>query len=155
MDIKVEPEYYTPSIDSNGNYIDRQLNINEIRYGVKCHCGSRKNMIYCLNNFTAHTKTKKHIQWINDMNNNKTNYYVENIKLMELVESQKIIIGRLDLEKRTLQRDIVTKSNTIDVLSEIIKKYKTKYNNDIDIMGCDIDESICNDIDKIFKDTNI
>ncbi len=155
MDIIVEPDYYTPSIDKNGDYIDRPLNNDEIRYGVKCHCGSRKNMIYCLSNFTAHTKTKRHIQWINDMNNNKKNYYAENIKLMELVESQKVIIGRLDLEKRALQREVVAKSNTIDILSEIIKKYKTKYINDFDLMDCDIDENVSDDIDKIFENINI
>ena len=62
---------------------------------------------------------------------------------------------RLDLEKRTLQRDVIAKSNTIDVLSEIIKKYKTKYSNDYDIMECDIDENISDDIDKILENINI
>lgn len=159
MNIVVEPEYYSPSIDKDGNYIDRPLNNNEIRHGVKCHCGSRKNMIYNIGNFTTHTKTKRHVQWLSEMNNNKRNYYAENIKLSELVDSQKIIIARLDLEKRTLLRDVITKSNTIDVLSEIIKKYKTKYvNDDYDIdenVSMDIDRDIDRDIDKLFDQINV
>jgi len=96
MEITIEPELYSPSIDEKGNYIDK---IPSIKHGIRCCCGSRREKVY--NNhasFSAHTKTKTHQLWIETLTLNKTNYFVENESLKNTIQQQKLIIATLDKE---------------------------------------------------------
>lgn len=56
MEIVVEPDIYMPSIDEQGNYIDR---VCVFKKGLTCMCGSRKDKVYETQSmFSAHVKTK-------------------------------------------------------------------------------------------------
>ena len=78
MDISLTPDTYTPSVDENGNYIDK---IPQIKNGLYCPCGARRDKVYeTSGKFYSHTKSKIHNKWISNLNNNKANYYVELIK---------------------------------------------------------------------------
>jgi hypothetical protein len=114
MDITTTPDVYTPSVDDNGNYIDR---IPLIHNGIYCSCGVRKDKVYDNHaKFQSHIKSKIHQKWIVSLNNNKANYYVEALQLKELVEQQKKILTQLE---NTLQ----TKILTIDYLTgQLIQK---------------------------------
>ena len=94
MDTAVTPETYTPGIDDQGNYTD---DIPVIRHGIHCLCGSRKDKTYPnAASFTAHTKTKHHQQWLETLNRNKANYYVDSLRYKELVESQQKMLTSLE-----------------------------------------------------------
>ena len=112
MDISLTPDTYTPSINDEGNYIDR---IPLIKNGINCLCGTRKDKVYDSSSFRQHIKTQKHKKWIEHMNQNKANYYVESCKCKELIDNQKKIIVRLE-------NQLQTKSITIDYLTNQLNK---------------------------------
>ena len=112
MDLIVEPDIYTPGIDDAGNYIDKIPSFNNLKNGLRCSCGARKDKTYdCTSYFSAHIKTKTHQKWLSDMNSNKSNYYTENVKLKETISNQKFIIARLE-------KEINIKLKTIDYLTQ-------------------------------------
>lgn len=118
MEIATEPDTYSPSIDDKGNYIDKvpSFNTNSTANGLRCPCGTRKDKIYTSHaTFTAHIKTKTHEKWLQDLNANKANFYIENQKLKDIVRCQKIIIGKFELE-------LSNKNMTIDYLTQQLVK---------------------------------
>jgi len=99
--VTVTPDIYAPSVDDNGNYIDSIP--ASIRHGIECPCGSKREKRKVYENaskLTSHWKTKGHQQWLQTMNQNKANYYVENMKQTELVETQQKIIVGLRIENQ-------------------------------------------------------
>ena len=116
MDLIVEPDIYSPSVDNNGNYINKIPSFTNLKNGLRCPCGTRKDKCYeSASNFSTHIKTKKHIKWLSDVNLNRANYFVENVNLKETITSQKLIISRME-------KDLQNKSLTIDYLTSQIYK---------------------------------
>lgn len=116
MDIVTTPDIYVPSVDAQGNYVDKTP---IIKNGIYCPCGSRKEKIYeNTGKFSAHTKTKMHQKWLLCLNDNKANYYAETLKCREINENQQKIIARLEHE---IQKKILT----IDCLTEQLIQYQT------------------------------
>ena len=73
MDLVVEPEYYTPSIDDDGSYIDKIPSFHLLQNGIRCLCGSRKEKIFNqYSSFAAHIKTGCHRNWLISINQNNT-----------------------------------------------------------------------------------
>ena len=104
MDLIVESETYSPSINENGNYIDKLPSFHSIK-GIYCACGARKDKLYeTYSVFSAHTKTKSHQKWLENLNLNKANYYAENEKLKATIQNQRLIIAKLekDNNRKTL-----------------------------------------------------
>jgi hypothetical protein len=114
MELVTEPDTYSPNIDDKGNYIDKvpSFHTNALANGLRCPCGTRKDKIYTSHaTFTAHIKTKTHEKWLQELNTNKANFYVESQKLRDVVQSQKIMIGKMEVE-------ISNKNMTIDYLTQ-------------------------------------
>lgn len=114
MELVTEPDTYSPNIDDKGNYIDKvpSFYTNALATGLRCPCGTRKDKIYTSHaTFTAHIKTKTHEKWLQELNTNKANFYVESQKLRDVVQSQKIMIGKMEV-------DISNKNMTIDYLTK-------------------------------------
>ena len=112
MELVVESDIYSPSIDEMGNYIDKVPSFNIIKKGLLCPCGSRKDKLYeSHSSFITHIKTKNHQKWLSNLNLNKVNYYIENEKLQETIQNQRLIIAKLE-------KDVNTKIMTIDYLSQ-------------------------------------
>jgi inner membrane protein involved in colicin E2 resistance len=125
MDLVIEPDIYAPSIDDNGNYIDKIPSFNIIKKGLYCPCGARKDKIYDTHTvFSGHIKSKTHQKWLDNLNLNKANYYIENEKLNEILQNQKLIIAKLE-------KDIHNKSMTIDYLTQQLTKANTLNSNSI------------------------
>jgi hypothetical protein len=61
--------------------------------------------------FTAHIKTKKHGEWLEGLNANKVNYFIENKKLRDLAQSQKIMIVKMQVELANKDRIIDNLTN--------------------------------------------
>ena len=100
MDISVQPDIYTPSVDNNGNYIDSLLSFN-IQKGIYCPCMPNKERVFnCSAKFNIHKKSKAHQKWLSALNHEKMNYFVENVQLKELVENQRKIISQLDIDNQ-------------------------------------------------------
>jgi hypothetical protein len=115
-DLAVQSEYYTPSIDEKGCYIDTIPSFNSLQNGIRCVCGTRKDHVFKKRQcFKLHIETEQHIKWLSKLNLDKNNFYTENIKLNEIVNSQKMIIAQLE-------KKLIVKSNIIDDL--IIEKLK-------------------------------
>ena len=110
MELIVEPDIYIPSIDENGNYVDK-IPILSKTEGIHCPC-SRKDKIY---NFSQHMKTKCHQNWLKTINLNKTNYFMENMELRNTVLNQKLIIARME-------KEINAKMIIIDCLTQQLVK---------------------------------
>ena len=114
MALVTEPDTYCPNIDDIGNYADRvpSFNTPALANGLRCSCGTRKDKVYTTAAmFSSHIKTKTHEKWLQDLNANKTNFYIENKKLRDLVQSQKIMLGKMEV-------DLANKSLTIDYLTQ-------------------------------------
>lgn len=109
MDLIIEPDIYAPSVDEHGSYIDK---IPYFQHGIYCPCGSRKNKNYeTPQKLSIHIKSQSHKKWLEGINLNKANYYVECNKLNELVKNQRLIIAQMEL-------DVNNKNRTIDYLTQ-------------------------------------
>jgi hypothetical protein len=127
MDISLDSDVYEPNIDDKGTYVDFLPPSSKFKNGLRCPCGARKDHVFDSRaSFVVHTKSKTHQKWLSDLNTNKMNYFTECEKLKEVVNSQKIIIARLEKEINTHKQTIITlaqqlsskhSDNTIDLLS--------------------------------------
>ncbi len=120
MDLAVESDIYEPYINDENNYSDYLPPSSKFENGLRCPCGTRKDHIF--NNkqsFASHIKTKTHMKWLAELNTNKMNYFTECEKLKDTVNNQKIIIARLE-------KEIIIKSKTIDLLTQQLIKEETK-----------------------------
>ena len=127
MDISLDSDIYEPNIDDKGTYVDFLPPSSKFKNGLRCPCGARKDHVFDGRpSFVVHTKSKTHQKWLSDLNTNKMNYFTECEKLKEVVNSQKIIIARLEKEINTHKQTIVTlaqqlssknSDNEIDLLS--------------------------------------
>jgi inner membrane protein involved in colicin E2 resistance len=127
MDLILEPELYQPNVDEIGNFIDKIPSIHILKNGIRCPCGSRKEKTYDTHGvFSTHIKTKTHQKWLNNLNLNKANYYIENENLKTTLHNQRLIISKLE-------KEVQNKSMTIDYLTRQL----TNNNNPIDLMNFD------------------
>jgi hypothetical protein len=128
MELAVEAELYVPSIDEHGNYIDKVPPSSVFKNGLRCPCGSRKDKVYeSYTLFATHIKSKCHQKWLDNVNLNKANYYIENENLKETVWNQRLIIAKLEKE---LQNKIMT----IDFLTQqIVRPVAKPVTNLIDL----------------------
>jgi len=113
MELATEPDTYSPNIDHHGSYADKvpSFNTAALANGLRCSCGTRKDKVYTsAAMFASHIKTKTHEKWLQDLNANKANLYIENKKLRDLIQSQKIMLGRMEVD--------LNKSLTIDYLTQ-------------------------------------
>lgn len=128
MSLSLESDIYEPNTDDNGNYVDFLPSSSKFKNGLRCSCGARKDHIFDSRaSFCSHIKTKTHLKWLSDLNTNKMNYFTECEKLKEIVNSQKIIIARLEKEVNTHKHTIINlaqqlaskepANNTIDLIS--------------------------------------
>jgi hypothetical protein len=121
-DIVMVPDNYYPSLDVQGNYIDNLVPFNFKSKGITCLCGARRDKVYLTySTFSSHCKTTTHQKWLTNMNLNKANYYVENMKLNELVQNQRLIMAKLE-------NDLHNKNMTIDYLTQQLINKKSEQN---------------------------
>ena len=119
MELTVEPDMYSPSINDSGNYVDKIPPFNTIKKGLRCPCGSRKDKIYETHKiFSSHINTKIHQKWLTDLNLNRANYYVENEQLKTTIQNQRLIIAKLE-------KDVQNNIMTIGYLTQQLHKINT------------------------------
>jgi hypothetical protein len=130
MNLSLDSDIYEPNIDNDGNYADYIPPSSKFINGLRCPCGARKDHIFdSRSSFVGHIKTKTHQKWLGDLNTNKMNFYSECEKLKEVVNSQKIIIAKLE-------KEVNTKLKTIDYLTQQLMN-KESENNVTDLLSFD------------------
>lgn len=121
MELIVDSDIYAPTLSDSGKYEDCVPTFGGSIAGYYCPCGARKDKIYSSNSvMTAHFKTKTHQKWIESLNLNRTNYFVENQKLKETISSQRIIIAKLE-------KNILSKDETIAYLTRQLAVQQTSF----------------------------
>lgn len=131
MELTLEAEVYSPIVNDQGIYVDKVPAV--ILHGIRCPCSNRKDKTYCTKpTFNAHIKTKTHQKWVEDLNNNRANFFVENIKLNEVIKNQQQIISKLETE-------VKNKILTIDYLTSMIAKQHQDTYKSIDLLDMNID----------------
>lgn len=131
MELSLDSDIYEPSIGDDGNYSDYLPPSSKFKTGLRCPCGARKDHVFDSRpSFNIHIKTKTHQKWLVDLNTNKMNFYTECEKLKEVVNSQKIIIAKMENE-------LTLKIKTIDYLSQQLMTKDTGTNNVIDLLSFD------------------
>jgi hypothetical protein len=124
MDLTIEPEYYIANIDNEGNYIDSIPTFSQLKYGIRCMCGSRKDKIFNnYNSFSAHIRTLCHRNWLISLNTNKQNYYKDCEEMKLTIGNQKLIIARLE-------RELIGRNNTIEQLTNHNITLREQYENE-------------------------
>lgn len=104
MDVQLIPDVYVPSVDTNGNYIDK---IPVMKHGLFCQCGARKDKVYeTTAKFSSHITSKTHQAWLLMLNQNKSNFYGELLQHKELVDNQRKIIKQMEAELNEKKRTI-------------------------------------------------
>jgi hypothetical protein len=141
LEAQLTADTYYPSMDAEGNYVDKiPFNFNAAQ-GLYCPCRSRKEKI-CFTKkptLSAHFKTNNHELWIASLNTNKHNYVVENEELKKLVESQKLQISEQAkvIDKQNFK--ITAQLNAIKSLNVMIEIYhketETDNSNGIDTIN--------------------
>ena len=132
MDLALETDMYSPSIDDKGNYVDKIPNFSTLKTkGLLCGCGSRKDKTYeTQHSFIAHIKSKTHQKWLDGVNTNKQNFFVENKSLYETIQNQRIIIAKLE-------KDLSNRTATIDYLTQQLQMLSKQNNSVNDLLDFD------------------
>jgi len=108
LTLTIESDIYEPNIGDNNDYVDYLPPSSKFKNGIRCPCGARKDHVFDSRScFAIHIKTKTHQKWLSDINLNKLNYYSDCEKLKEVVDSQKIIIAKLEKQINTHKQTIV------------------------------------------------
>jgi hypothetical protein len=68
--------------------------------------------------FVCHIKTKGHGAWLDTMNSNRANHYVECENLKALVSDQRKIITEMSIKNAQLEKSLLDANHTIDYLSK-------------------------------------
>lgn len=130
--VQLTPDTYYPSINEEGNYIDKiPFNFN-VAQGFYCPCGTRKDKI-CFNTkskLSAHFKTNAHELWVKCLNLNKNNYFMENEELKKIIEEQKLQISEQAKIIYKQNFKIKAQINAIDSLNVMLNIYHKDINND-------------------------
>lgn len=129
MELQTTPDIYEPVLNTVGEYIDYIPNKNILVNGLYCPCSNKNKSYTTSNQFRRHIKTKMHESWLENLNNNKDNLYIENEKNKRLINSQKIIINKLetsinlkDLEINKLLNELSIYKNRYYELDELYTK---------------------------------
>ena len=116
MEIVAQADEYAPSVNDTGMFVDVVPSFTAFPQGIRCPCCARKNKIYETSSiFAAHIKTKHHKTWLQQLNLNKVNLYIENERNKTLVKQQYRIIADMETEIRckTVNIEVLLKQLTM------------------------------------------
>lgn len=130
MELALDSDIYTPSMD-DGNYVDYLPPSNKFKHGIRCACGARKDHVFdSRQSFSVHIKSKTHQKWLAELNANKTNHYIECVKMKETILAQQHILAKMEIELRK-------KTDTIAYLSQQLVALNTGKTDMIDLLSFD------------------
>lgn len=115
-----QTEVYIHSVGEDGSYVDLIPSSSVfVSGGIRCSCGSRKDKVFTTRSqFVSHTKTKIHQNWLRRILLENANYFAQAQKLEKVVQSLKIMVGRLEVNVKN--RDVTIQT----LISQCAKKDK-------------------------------
>lgn len=116
MDLALEPEMYSPIVNGEMQYADQVPKFPPA--GLRCPCSARNVIYKSRQSFVGHIKTKGHGAWLDTMNSNRANHYVECENLKALVSDQRKIITEMSIKNAQLEKSLLDANHTIDYLSK-------------------------------------
>ena len=122
MDLMLTPDTYEPSMDDSGIIIDKIPSWSCLKgKGLLCSCGSRKNKVYETSAlFTSHIRSQTHKKWIEGLNANKKNFYMENIQMKKIIQELRQILNNYEKEiGRIKQQHIIELANKEQVINSL------------------------------------
>jgi len=134
MDLIVTPDVYEPSMDDTGKIVDKIPSWSCLKgKGIMCGCGSRKNKVYETSQiFTTHVKSQAHKKWIDGLNTNKVNYYMENNRMKTIIQELRQILNNYEKEinrlKQQHQIEVMNKNQSIESLTEALSNLLSESN---------------------------
>jgi hypothetical protein len=145
MDLVLTPDTYEPSIDENGNFIDKIPSWSCLKgKGIMCGCGSRKNKVYETSSlFTSHIRSQTHKKWIEGLNANKVNLYMENIQMKKIIQELRQILNNYEKELNRLKQqhniELANKEQVLQSLTSLLsdtggEKLQTQTPRAVDLM---------------------
>jgi hypothetical protein len=126
MDLMLTPDTYEPSMDDSGNIIDKIPSWSCLKgKGLLCSCGSRKNKVYeTASLFTSHIRSQTHKKWIEGLNVNKKNFYMENIQMKKIIHELRQILNNYEKEMGRLKHqyniELANKEGVIVSLTSLL-----------------------------------
>ena len=101
--IDTTPTTYTPKMN-----IDTRLYSDhcmfDILSGTICPC-TPKHTFYKKSSFMSHQKSKRHLVWIQHLNDNATNFYQQVLEQEKTIKTQQILLTNMD--KQLKQKDTI------------------------------------------------
>jgi uncharacterized membrane protein YhiD involved in acid resistance len=122
MDLILTPDTYEPSIDESGKFIDKIPSWSCLKgKGIMCGCGSRRNKVYETSAlFTSHIRSQTHKKWIDGLNANKVNLYMENIQMKKIIQELRQILNNYEKELARLKHQyVIDTSNKEQVIKSL------------------------------------
>ena len=126
MDLMLTPDTYEPSMDESGIIIDKIPSWSCLKgKGLLCGCGSRKNKVYETSSlFTSHIRSQTHKKWIEGLNANKKNFYMENIQMKKIIHELRQILNHYEKELSRLRNqhtiELANKEQVIQSLTSLL-----------------------------------
>jgi hypothetical protein len=114
-DISLIPDTYEATINEYGFFCDEIPCYDVLSKGIKCRCDSKNTIFKIASKLKIHFNSVKHREWLNNLNKNRNNIIVDNIKNSELIINQRLIIA--NLEKEIIKKDVI-----IQFLTSELKK---------------------------------
>jgi hypothetical protein len=142
MDLILTPDLYEPSINDMGIFIDKIPAWSCLKgKGIMCSCGTRKNKVYeTSGTFSSHLKTQGHKQWIENLNANKVNFYLENVQMKKIIHELRSVLDKYEKElsrvKTQMQTEISNRDHIIATMSNLLNDTSTDDGrSEIDLMN--------------------
>jgi len=113
MDSVVETtaNMYSPKMDLETRLYSDQ-HVVDMMHGMICPC-TPKHIFYKKSSFQNHQKTKRHLIWIQHLNDNAMNYYQQVLEQEKTIKNQQMLLA--DMDKQLKQK------------TTIIEYYENKY----------------------------
>ena len=116
-------ELYTPSVNNEGRYVD-SVPVN-IHHGIRCSCGSN-TVFKSRPSFTTHTTSRRHVEWLERINNDQRNYLAENIRLTEQITQQRRLVVSLSNQLEVIRTELRAEQTRAETIKAELDDTKNK-----------------------------
>tara|TARA_B110000858_G_C17775283_1_gene461905 strand:- start:1467 stop:1853 length:387 start_codon:yes stop_codon:yes gene_type:complete len=125
MEIDTTPIIYAPKMDLETRLYSDQPIFN-FKNGISCPCTEGK-VFYKRCYFISHQKCKRHICWIQNLNDNATNYYQKTLEQEKTIKCQQTLLSKLQIQ--------LNQKETIIEYYENKNSVRNTVTNEIDLLN--------------------
>lgn len=139
MEISCQPDIYQPTC-TNNTYVDCMP--FTFQNNIRCPCTPKITQVYKTSTaFKLHQKTKRHSNWLNRLNEDRVNYYIQTIEKSETIHNQQLYISKLEIKNEQLKNKLTQTNEQINEMTETIHNQK-EYISKIELENEDLKNKI-------------